>query len=283
MPYSPTDLIVNADGSIYHLGIRPEHLADKIITVGDPNRVKQVSKHFDTVEVEVNKREFITHTGTFKGKRITAISSGMGTDNVEILMTELDALVNIDLTKREPKDTFSKFTIVRVGTSGTVQPDVPVDSLMLSAYGLGLDSLMHFYAFEMTEKEQQIAVDLQRLLSLPYLPYCVAASTALRGKFAEMASGVTLTCHGFYAPQGRQIRTPIAYPNLTQQLSGFGSQGERITNIEMETAGYYALGRLLGHDMLSTNAILANRLTGTFSKNAEKTIDELIVRVLEGI
>ena len=281
--FSPTELIVNTDGSIYHLGIRPEQLANKIITVGDPNRVSHVSKYFDTIEHEVNKREFITHTGVYKGKRLTVISSGMGTDNVEILMTELDALVNIDLNKREPKSDTTKLTLVRVGTSGTVQSDIPVDSLILSEYGLGLDSLMHFYKFEHEAHELEVSAQFQKHLDLPYLPYCVRGSEMLLQRFSDMQRGNTLTCHGFYAPQGRSIRRPIRYPDLTQKLSAFRSGDFKLANLEMETAGYYAMARLLGHDMISTNAILANRITGEFSKNTDKVIAQLIINVLERI
>lgn len=281
--YSATELIVNSDGSIYHLGIRPEQLADKIITVGDPNRVSHVSRHFDNIEFEVNKREFITHTGTYKGKRLTVISSGMGTDNVEILMTELDALVNIDLDKREPKSETKTLTLVRVGTSGAVQEDIKIDSLILSEYGLGIDSLMHFYQLKQTDKELEVSELFKKLLDLPYLPYCVRGSDSLLRKFEGMSLGNTLTCHGFYAPQGRSIRTAIRYPDLTNQLSNFRVGDFRLTNLEMETAGYYAMARLLGHEMISTNAILANRLTGEFSKNPNKTVDDLILTVLERI
>jgi uridine phosphorylase len=279
--FSPTELIVNPDGSIYHLGIRPEQLADKIITVGDPSRVSHVSCHFDTIEDKVSKREFITHTGSYKGKRLTVISSGMGTDNVEILMTELDALVNIDLEKRVPKSETKKLTLVRVGTSGTIQRDISVDSLILSEYGLGLDSLMHFYQFEMTELEQRVANEFKKLLDLPYLPYCVRGSDELLKRFSDIPKGNTLTCHGFYAPQGRTIRTEIRYPNLSQQLQDFQAGEFRLTNLEMETAGYYAMARMLGHEMISTNAILANRITGEFSKDSNKIVDELIIKVLE--
>ena len=281
--YAATELIVNSDGSIYHLGIRPEQLADKIITVGDPNRVSHISRHFDKIEFEVNKREFITHTGTYKGKRLTVISSGMGTDNVEILMTELDALVNIDLQKREPKSSTNKLSIVRVGTSGTIQKDVEVGSLILSEYGLGIDSLMHFYHLDHTDLELEVAEQFKKHLDLPYLPYCVRGSDTLLKQFEGMQLGNTLTCHGFYAPQGRSIRTPIRYPELPNQLAAFQVDNFHLTNLEMETAGYYALARMLGHEMISTNAILANRITGEFAKDAYSIVDELILTVLERI
>ena len=282
-PFSDTDLIINPDGSIYHLNLKSEQLADKIITVGDPSRVHRVSKYFDTIEFEMNKREFITHTGMYKGKRVTVISTGMGTDNVEILMTELDAIVNIDLKKREPRPNPRKLSLVRVGTSGTIQEDVKVDSLLLSEYGLGLDSLMHFYQYQQEGFELDVALKFQELLQLPYVPYCVRGSDTLMKQFDNIPKGNTLTCHGFYAPQGRQIRTNIRYPDLTSKLMYFHVGDFWLTNIEMETAGYYAMARLLGHEMISTNAILANRVTGQFSKDPNKTIDRLIETVLERI
>ncbi|MEQ9230897.1 MAG: nucleoside phosphorylase, partial [Cyclobacteriaceae bacterium] len=221
MKISETDLILNKDKSIYHLNLRPENLADKIIAVGDPGRVHRVSRHFDKVDFEMNRREFITHTGTFQGKRITVISSGMGTDNVEILMTELDAIVNIDLKTREPKARKKKLTIIRVGTSGTIQQDIPIDSHLLSEHAIGLDSLMHFYKFKMRAFPLEVAKKFQEAIELPYLPYCVRGSGELIEKFDDIRKGNTLTCHGFYAPQGRTIRTEITYPDFVDKLMYF--------------------------------------------------------------
>lgn len=281
-PITASELIINKDGSIYHLNLKPEHLADKVIVVGDPNRVHKVSQYFDEVEFEMNKREFITHTGTYKGKRITVISSGMGTDNVEILMTELDALANIDLKTREIKKNLKRLEIVRVGTSGGLQAAIGLDSLVASAYGLGIDTLMTFYKIAHTAFEQGISELLRKELQLQFMPYCVGASESLLQRVAfDMLQGITITAPGFYAPQGREIRTAIKYPHLVDTLSYLHYEDKWLTNFEMETAGYYAMARLLGHEMLSLNAIVANRITQEFSKNADKTIDNLIKITLE--
>lgn len=281
---SETDLITNPDGSIYHLNLKPEHLSDKIITVGDPSRVHRVSRHFDKVEFEMNKREFITHTGTYKGKRLTVISTGMGTDNVEILMTELDAVYNINLKTREPLPNPTKLKMVRIGTSASIQEDIPLGSHVISEYGIGMDPMVHFYQMEMTEKEQIIANKLQNEIGLPYMPYCVKSSESLAAQFADaMTMGNTVTCHGFYGPQGREIRIPIRYPKLVETLNYFHHEDFWLTNLEMETAGYYALARLLGHEMISLNAIVANRINNKFSEDPNAVIDSLIEKVLERI
>lgn len=282
--YSETELIINPDGSIYHLNLKPEDISDKIITVGDPSRVHRISRHFESIDFEMNKREFITHVGKYKGKRITVISTGMGTDNVEILMTELDALVNIDFKKREPKELKKKLTIVRVGTSGSIQEDVKLGSHIISEYGIGLDQLICFYKMDMEGFELQVSKGIQETIGLPYLPYCVKASEVLIDKFKDaMTLGNTLTCHGFYAPQGRQIRVPIRFPDLIEKLNYFHIDNFWLTNLEMETAGYYALAKMLGHDMISLNAIIANRVKNKFSKNPNEVIDSLIMKVLERI
>lgn len=282
--FSETDLIINPDGSIYHLNLKPEHISDKIITVGDPSRVHRVSRHFDQVEFEMNKREFITHVGNYKGKRITVISSGMGTDNVEILMTELDALANIDFNTREIKEKKTKLRIVRVGTSGSIQEDIRLGSHVLSEYGIGLDPMVYFYQMDQQGFELEVSEKLKETIGLPYLPYCVRASDTLIEDFKDvMLSGNTVTCHGFYAPQGREIRVPIRFPKLIEKLNYFHLDNFWLTNLEMETAGYYALAKLLGHDMISLNAILANRIRNNFSKDPNKVIDSLIKKALDRI
>lgn len=282
--FSDTDLIINPDGSIYHLNLKPGDISDKIITVGDPSRVHRVSSHFDSIEFEMNKREFITHVGKYKGKRLTVISTGMGTDNVEILMTELDALVNIDFKKREPKPRRKSLKIVRIGTSGSIQEDVRLGTHILSEYGIGLDPMILFYKIPMNEFETEVCEKLQKDIELPYLPYCIKASEELIEQFRDiMTMGNTVTCHGFYAPQGREIRIPIRYPNLIDKLTYFHHQNLWLTNLEMETAGYYGLARALGHQMISMNAIIANRVRGNFSKNPNKVIDSLIKKVLDRI
>jgi uridine phosphorylase len=284
MRISPTDLILNPDGSIYHLNLRPEHLADTIITVGDPDRVEKVSQYFDTVEFKINKREFVTHTGTLRGKRLTVISSGIGTDNVEILMNELDALVNINLETFEEKTIHKSLNIIRLGTSGSLQRSIPVNSFVVSEWGVGFDALGLFYSSPKT----QTTYDLRRDLSLEFEPYCNPAGYDLFKMFIENApenwhAGMTVTCPGFYAPQGRTLRYTPKIVGLLAKMSGFYRDGNVLTNLEMETAGYYLMGKTLGHEVLSISAILANRMTNEFSKQPEKQVDSLIQYALEKI
>lgn len=282
--FSETDLILNPDGSVYHLSLRPKDISDKIIVVGDPGRVHRVSRHFDSVEFEMNKREFITHTGKYKGKRLTVISSGMGTDNVEILMTELDALFNIDLVHRQPKPRRKKLQIIRVGTSGTIRDDIKVGSHLATEYAIGLDTIIQFYKHKHTGVEKRIIKKLREELDLHYTPYCFKGSVTLFEKFKDCTiAGNTVTCPGFYAPQGRELRIPIRYKDIIEKMQYFHEEDVWITNLEMETAGYYAFGKLLGHEMLSLNAIMANRVKGQFAKDPNKVIDSLIQKVLDRI
>ncbi len=282
--YPESELILNKDGSVYHLSLRPQDIADVILTVGDPTRVHKVSQYFDEITFEMNKREFITHTGLYKGKKITVMSTGMGTDNVEILMTELDALANINLKKRENKAKRKSLKIIRIGTSGALQQDIPVDSLLVSQFAIGLDTLMYFYNLKRTEAEANVEAALQLEAELPFRPYCVEGSSSLLKHFSDkMIVGNTVTCPGFYGPQGRQLRTPIKYPDLGSRLSAFHYGDLWLTNFEMETSGYYAMGRLMGHEVLSVNAIVANRISNKFSKNSDKTIDKMIKTVLEKV
>lgn len=281
---SETDLILNEDGSVYHLNLLPKHIGDTIIAVGDPNRVNQVSQHFDSVDFEMNKREFITHTGVRNGKRISVISTGIGTDNIEIFLTELDALVNIDLKTREPKSRKKKLRIVRVGTSGAVQEDIPVGSLLVSEYAIGFDNLMNFYNLPMDSFEQEIAQDIREKIKLNFTPYVVKGSEALCNLFRkEMIVGNTLTAPGFYSPQGRAVRIAPRYPNLLEDIIYYHNKNSDFwfTNIEMETAGYYSLARMLGHEVISINAILANRVKNKFAKNPNRVVDNMIVKVLD--
>ena len=281
---SETDLILNPDGSVYHLNLLPKHIADTVIAVGDPSRVYMVSEHFDEVEFEMNKREFITHVGKYRGKKITVISTGIGTDNVEIFFTELDALVNIDLKTREPKPRRKKLKVIRIGTSGALQEDIPVGALLASDYAVGFDNLMTFYDFPMDDFEAGIAHDLQRKTGLPFLPYVVRGSETLRQQLSDgMLLGNTVTCPGFYAPQGRQLRLPIRYPRLLEDLNYFHKGDFWLTNFEMETASYYALARLLGHEAFSVNAIIANRIKNKFAKDPQKVVSGLIKKVLDSI
>jgi len=283
---SETDLILNEDGSVYHLNLLPRHISDTIITVGDPSRVYRVSQYFDDVEFEMNKREFITHVGTFNKKKITVISTGMGTDNIEIFFTELDALVNIDLKTREPKARKKKLKVIRIGTSGALQEDIPLGSHLVTDYAVGLDNTMAFYDLKMDEFENNIARDIGKECNLPFPPYVVKGSESLREQFGvDMIKGNTVTTPGFYAPQGRELRVPIKYPKLLEELNYYHNKESDfwLTNFEMETGGYYAMARILNHEALSVNAIIANRMKNKFSKDPNKVIDSLIKKVLERI
>ncbi|MBA4145898.1 MAG: phosphorylase [Azospira oryzae] len=282
---SETDLILNPDGSVYHLNLLPKHISETIITVGDPSRVYQVSEHFDEVEFEMNKREFITHVGKYNGKKITVISTGIGTDNIEIFFNELDALVNVDLKTREPKARKKKLRIVRIGTSGALQEDIAVGAHLISDYAIGLDNLMNFYDLPMDDFETGIAHDLQKKTGLPFMPYVVRGSESLREQISggDMLVGNTVTCPGFYAPQGRALRVPIRFPKLLEDLNYYHKGDFWLTNFEMETSGYYSMARLLGHEVVSANAIIANRIKNKFAKDPNKVITSLISKVLDRI
>ncbi|MGE0771455.1 MAG: nucleoside phosphorylase [Cyclobacteriaceae bacterium] len=281
---SETDLILNPDGSVYHLNLKPKHIADTIIAVGDPSRVYTVSQHFDEVEFEMNKREFITHTGKFKGKKISVISTGIGSDNVEIFFNELDALANIDLKTREPKLRKKKLRIIRLGTSGSMQEDIPLGSHLITEYAVGLDNLMNFYDLPMDDFETGVAHDIQKKCGLPFMPYVVKGSEDLFGKLSkDMLVGNTVTCPGFYAPQGRALRVPIRFPKLLEDLNYYHKGDFWLTNFEMESSAYYAMARLLGHEAISVNAIIANRIKNKFSKNPAKVVDALIKKVLDQV
>lgn len=279
-----SELIINPDGSIYHLNLKPEQLASSIITVGDPERVAAVSRHFDRIEVKVSRREFVTHTGTYKGKRLSVMSTGMGTDNIEIFMNELDALVNVDFQTRRPKKDHTCLNIVRVGTSGSMQPDIRVGSLLASRYGIGLDTLMHFYQGEYSPFEVHVGDTVQQALHLPFRPYCFKGSDQLIETLGRgLILGNTVTCPGFFGPQGREVRLKPAIPDIIEILGRVHLPDFVLTNFEMETAGYYAMGRLLGHDVLSLNAVVANRITKEFAAAPGEIVERLITHTLEGI
>ncbi|CCG53326.1 Uridine phosphorylase [Flavobacterium indicum GPTSA100-9 = DSM 17447] len=275
-----SELILNPDGSVYHINLKPEQIAKDIIFVGDQNRVEKITKHFDSIEFNTQKREFKTQTGTYKGKRITVMSTGIGPDNIDIVMNELDALVNIDLNTRTVKDELTSLNIVRVGTSGSLQADIPVDSMVMSAYGLGLDNMLRSYLIDsISEKEMEEAFIAQTNWDLKKgRPYVIAGSDALIKKFEsnQIFKGFTGTAGGFYGPQGRVLRLNIQDPELNTKMDAFNFNGTRMTNLEMETGAIYGLGKLLGHQCLSLNAIIANRANGTFSEDPYKTVDQLI-------
>lgn len=260
-------------------------VADTVIVVGDPNRVAKVSMYFDRIDYQISSRELVTHTGELKGKRISVISSGMGTDNVELLMTELDALVNIDLKTRQVKKQLKSLKIIRIGTSGCLQPDIPLDSILVSKAALGLDTLMAFHHWHHSNDGEILVNKVQRGLELPFKPYFAEASNQLLKHFSSLNAyeGITITCPGFYAPQGREIRLKPALSGFLDKLQKLDSSLGRFTNFEMETAGYYAMAKMMGHQKISFNALIANRAKQTFSQSPEKAVDDLIRKVLERI
>lgn len=280
-----TDLLINPNGSIYHLNLLPDQIADTIIIVGDPDRVTEVSCHFDSIEHQVRNREFITHTGTLRGKRISALSTGIGTDNIDIVINELDALVNINLQTRQEYPEKKHLSIIRLGTSGSIQEDIPVDSFSLSVYGMGLDNLMRFYAENHLDKEMEEAFIEQTGWTIPHVrPYFIQGSQRLIDLFSEGTfRGITATAPGFYAPQGRGLRLLPFDQNLIEKLQKFSWKGERIINFEMETSALYGLGGLLGHDVVTVCALIANRAKKTYDSSHKQVIQNLISLVLERI
>ncbi|MFZ9144062.1 MAG: nucleoside phosphorylase [Aquirufa sp.] len=281
--FSPTDLIINPDGSSYHLNLRPDQIPDTLILVGDPERVPKVSQFFDEVTEIVHKREFVTHLGILKGKRIAVLSSGIGADNVEIVMNELDALVNIDFQTRLEKEVKTSLNLIRIGTSGSIQAHIPVDSILISKAAIGFDNLAQFYGFD---SAQSISADSleqwTQAIDYPLPLYAAKASTHLLERFKPLNAfeGITLTAPGFYAPQGRTIRLHSIRPDFLQKVAGAKLEGQEITNIEMETAAYYAFAGAMGHEMISLNALLANRITNEFSKDPEGQIMTLIEKAI---
>ena len=274
-----SELILHPDGSVFHLRLLPEQLGNIVFTVGDPDRVATVSQHLDQIDFKLQNREFITHTGWKNGHRVSVISTGMGTDNIEILMTELDALVNVDLQTRQVKEKKTSLQIIRIGTSGSLQEDIPTGTLLASEIALGMDTLMAYYP-ELSGP-QDFGQAIQAELGLSFLPYQAAASTKLLGMLdASIPRGITLTCPGFYAPQGREVRLKPRFDQLIERLAALRVEGRYLTNFEMETAGYYALGELLGHEVLSLNAILVNRPLKKFATDGEKTVERAIQTAL---
>ena len=270
-----SELILHPDGSVFHLHLRPEQLGNIVFTVGDPDRVATVSRHLDQIDFKLQNREFITHTGWKNGHHVSVISTGMGTDNIEILMTELDALVNVDLQTRQVKEKKKSLQIIRIGTSGSLQEDLPTGTLLASEIAIGMDTLMAYYP-ELSGP-QDFGQAIQAELGLSFRPYQAAASTKLLGMLdASIQKGITLTCPGFYAPQGREVRLKPRFEQLIERLAALRVEGRYLTNFEMETAGYYALGELLGHEVLSLNAILVNRPLKKFDSAGEATVSKAI-------
>jgi uridine phosphorylase len=282
-----SELIINSRGAIYHLDLRPEELSDTVIVVGDPDRVKKVSAFFDSIEYRSQHREFITHTGYIGKKRLTVMSTGIGPDNIDIAINELDALANIDFTTREVKARFNKLNIIRFGTSGSLQADIPVDSFVASTHGIGLDNLLNYYAYQKTTDESEMAkafIEQTKLNTEITIPYAFKGSESLLKRFGkDFHQGITVTCPGFYGPQGRILRLEVSSPGLIDKLTHFRFNHYRITNFEMETSAIYGLGRLLGHDCLSVNAIVANRVVQEFSKDSDATVLKLIKKALEAL
>lgn len=285
MPIGPSELILNPDRSIYHLNLKPEDVAETIILVGDQNRVEKVSRYFDSVEVRKQRREFITHTGWLNNKRISAVSTGIGTDNIDIVLNELDALFNIDFETRTVKEDLTTLELVRIGTSGAIQPDIPLDSFVLSDYAIGFDNVLHFYnGEEIQHPEIQLAfIDHMDWSVYKSIPYVVTSDPLLAERLnsEQVIRGFTGTNVGFYGPQGRSLRLSLEDEDLNDKLSAFEFEGKRITNLEMESSTIYGLSSLLGHRALSMNTILANRSTGEFSTDPAATIDRLIQYTLQ--
>ena len=285
MKIKESELILNPDGSIYHLNLMPENISDTLLFVGDQNRVEKITKHFDSIEFETQKREFKTQTGYYKGKRISVISTGIGPDNIDIVLNEVDALANINLKTRDVYEKHTKLNIIRVGTSGSIQKDVPVDSIVMGTHGLDLDGMLHYYNLDGIGNPQfeEALMKFTNWNPNKARPILVENSKELEKRFEsdKIYKGITATAGGFYGPQGRVLRIPLEDPNLNKKMDAFSFNGDRITNFEMETSAIYALSKLLGHEALSMNAIITNRADGTYSEDSKKAVENTIVYVLD--
>lgn len=282
--FKESELILNPDGSVYHLHLRPEHISNNIILVGDPDRVAKVSKHFDSIEFKNQKREFVSHTGYIGKTRMTVISTGIGTDNIDIVLNELDALVNIDLKTKTEKEVKTSLNFIRIGTSGTLRPEIPCDTVLYSEYGLSLDGLMNFYKLENSSFEKKFldAVNV-KVPNLQISPRISKCSDKLMNFFEKenIIKGVTASCTGFYGPQDRILRAQPVITNFVDKLAEVTVDGHRITNLEMETGAIYGLSNILGHHCLSINTIIANRITKKFSKEPKKAVENAIINTLD--
>lgn len=284
MSIKNSELILNSDGSIYHLHLKPSDISVTIIFVGDQDRVGEVTKYFDTIDFETQSREFKTQTGTYKGKLLSVISTGIGSDNIDIVLNELDALVNIDFKTREIKANKTSLSIIRIGTSGALQPDIAIDSFVLSSYGMDINGMLQSYNIESIKNDTIEQAFVKHTKWSPKKPYPVIVTNSKRLETLlssnETLKGMTATCGGFYGPQGRVLRLKLQDENLNHKIDSFNFKGLKVANFEMETSAIYGLSKLLGHEACSMNAILANRALGTFSKNPQETIDKLIIYTL---
>jgi uridine phosphorylase len=280
MSIQQSELILNADGSVYHLNLKPENIANDIIFVGDQDRVAEITNKFDSIEFTTQKREFKTSTGIYKGKRLSVISTGIGPDNIDIVLNELDALVNINLKTRNPKKSLTVLNIVRIGTSGSLQKDIPVDSFLMSSHGLDLNGMLHSYKIDAISNVaiENAFVTHTNWSTKKANPILIENNCELAKKLSsqKVFTGITATAGGFYGPQGRVLRLPLQDAEINSKIDSFNFNGNRITNLEMETSAIYGLAKLLGHRAVSMNAIIANRANGTFSKNYKKVVEDLI-------
>ena len=279
-----SELPLQSDGAIYHLNLHPEELADNIILVRDPGRVAMISGMFDTVDIHKQNRELITHTGMYKGKRVSVISTGMGTDNIDIVLTELDAVANIDLATRTVKEEHRSLNLVRIGTSGALHPDIQCGSFVASSYGFGIDGVLRFYETGNLIREDMVEAFVYHTgwdKTLPY-PYCTPASQELLSRIAhDMTKGITISAPGFFGPQGREVRAGLKYPELNHKIESFNYEGMPVTNMEMECSAIYGLGNALGHHPLTVCLIIANRVTGKFLDSYHDKMEELCRIVLD--
>jgi len=287
MPIKESELILNPDGSIYHLNLKPENISNTIIFVGDQDRVNKVTSNFDSIEFETQKREFKTQTGHYKGKRITVISTGIGPDNIDIVLNELDALANIDFKTRQIKDKLTSLDIIRIGTSGALQDHIPVDSFLLSTHGLDINGMLHSYKIDAIRNSdiEEAFVQQTNWHHNKANPIVIKGSHKLEKRFEsdKMHKGLTATAGGFYGPQGRVLRLDIQDAELNSKMDAFNFNGVKIANFEMETSAIYGLAKLMGHEAMSLNAIIANRVLGTFSKSSSTVIENLITYTLNRI
>ena len=279
-----SELIINNRGAVYHLDLRPEELADTVILVGDPERVKKVSKYFDKIEFQLQHREFITHTGYIGNQRISVMSTGIGPDNIDIAINELDALANIDFESRTIKSTIKKLNIIRFGTSGALQADILVDSLVASTHGLGFDNLMNYYDYEKSEDDNNLIASFLQHTQMDTsitMPYVFKGRELLINKFGDdFFKGITVTAPGFYGPQGRELRLKSRSRALIDRLTDFAYDGSRIANFEMESSAIFGLGKLLGHECLSINVVVANRVVQQYSKDSNAAVEKMIEKAI---